>query len=135
MYKRQISPEEFAEAGFHNVEPIPEEYAGLAKGLSACDLSKHSNVPGEGFGNNNANRAHIESQVAILNEYSSEIVPQIFVYGPASGIGTHCYAQLDTLRGGLLSEAAGLAGSTTLEHTCTVAVENLEALYLANSNQ
>ena len=130
----EISPEEFAAAGFDNVEPIPEEYAGLARGLSACSFTVHSDLPGEGFGNNNANRKFVEEQISLLTRYSSDSLPDIYVYGPKNGIGTHCYAQIDTTRGGIVSEASGLDGSNSQDRTCEAAIENLEALYTANSS-
>lgn len=130
----EISPEEFAAAGFHNVEPIPEEYAGLARGLNACSFTKHSDLPGEGFGNNNANQNTVGEQVAFLEQYSSELLPEIFVYGPKNGIGTHCYAQIDTPRGGIVSEISGLDGYNDQDRTCQAAIENLEALYTASLN-
>ncbi|WP_293829541.1 DUF3558 family protein [uncultured Corynebacterium sp.] len=128
----EISPEEFAAAGFDNVEPIPEEYAGLARGLSACNFTKHSDLPGEGFGNNNASQKFVEEQTSILKQYSSDLLPDVFVYGPKNGIGTHCYAQIDTTRGGIVSEASGLDGYNSQDRTCEVAIENLDALFAAN---
>lgn len=128
----EISPEEFAAAGFHNVEPIPEEYAGLARGLSACNFTKHSDLPGEGFGNNNASQKLVKEQTSILKQYSSDLLPDVFVYGPKNGIGTHCYAQIDTTRGGIVSEASGLDGYNSQDRTCEVAIENLDALFAAN---
>ena len=129
----EISPEEFAAAGFENVEPIPEEYAGLARGLSACDVVKDDGITGAGFGNNNADREHIEAQTPLLPQYSSTELPQIFVYGPRDGGGAHCYAQLDTSRGGIVSEVAGLTGYDNQESNCAEAIHNLEALYAAHS--
>ena len=130
----EISPEEFAAAGFDDVEPIPEEYAGLARGLSACSFSKHGDLPGEGFGNNNANQQAVGEQISFLKQYSSDLLPDVFVYGPKTGIGTHCYAQIDTTRGGIVSEASGLDGHNRQDRTCEAAIQNLEALYTANSN-
>lgn len=130
----EITPEEFAAAGFDNVEPIPEEYAGLARGLSACSFSKHGDLPGEGFGNNNANQQAVGEQISFLKQYSSDLLPDVFVFGPKTGIGTHCYAQIDTTRGGIVSEASGLDGHNRQDRTCEAAIQNLEALYTANSN-
>ncbi|MCT1368697.1 DUF3558 domain-containing protein [Corynebacterium mucifaciens] len=129
----EISPEEFAAAGFDNVEPLPEEYAGLAKGLSVCDVIKNEGVPSEGFSNNNANRGLIQSETVLLDRYRSERVPEIFVFGPESGVGTSCYAQLDTKRGGIVSQVAGWDGYDNQDRTCGVAVRNLESLYLTHS--
>ena len=129
----EITAEEFAAAGFDNVEPMPEEYAGLARGLSACDVEKHDEVPGEGFGNNNASRVEIEAQTELLADYHSDLLPTLFVYGPRGDISTNCYAQVDTPQGGLVSQVSGVDGFQTAETTCRIAVENLEVLYQAHS--
>lgn len=130
----EISPEEFAAAGFENVEPFPEEYAGLAKGLKLCNFTAHSDLPAEGFAQNNAPRIEVERQVPLLSQYSSSVLPQIYVYGPNSGIGSHCYAQLDTARGGLVSLASGWGDASTDENICTIAIQNLEELYKATND-
>lgn len=129
----EITAEEFAAAGFDNVEPMPEEYAGLARGLSSCDVEKHDEVPGEGFGNNNASRVEIEAQTELLTSYRSELLPTLFVYGPRAGISTNCYAQVDTAQGGLVSEVSGIDGFHKQETTCKIAVENLEELFITHS--
>ncbi|MBA1837480.1 DUF3558 family protein [Corynebacterium sp. zg-913] len=129
----EISPEEFAAAGFENVEPIPEEYAGLARGIKVCDVSKHDDVPSEGFSNNNANQKIIESQTSLITNFRSERVPEIFVFGPKSGHSSSCYAQLDTPRGGIVSQVAGWDGVHSQERTCEIAVRNLEELLLTHS--
>ncbi|WCZ38434.1 DUF3558 family protein [Corynebacterium jeddahense] len=127
----EISPEEFAAAGFDNIEPMPEEYRGLARGLSVCDFSKHPEVPSEGFSNNNASRKEIEAQGSLYEKYRSDLLPSMFVYGPRSGTGTYCYAQVDTLRGGLVSQIAGFEGYQSQDVTCSLAIENLENLFRA----
>jgi len=129
----EISQEEFAAAGFHNVEPIPEEYAGLAKGLKLCHFSNNPQLPAEGFAQNNASRGEVEKQVTLLPGYESVLLPQIFVYGPVSDFGAHCYAQLDTVRGGLVSLASGWDEETSQDAICHAAVQNLEKLYRANA--
>lgn len=130
----EISREEFAAAGFDNVEPMPEEYRGLARGLNSCEVSVHPAIPSEGFGNNNANRKQVDSERGVFDQYKSEKVPGMFVYGPRSGIGTHCYAQLDTNRGGLVSEASGFEGKNSQDEVCRAAITNLESLYEASSH-
>ena len=124
----EISPEEFAAAGFHNVEPFPEEYAGLLKGRSTCEFVKHSKFPGEAFSNTDADKDHVREQ-ALLLPYTSELLPDLFVYGSGSELTSHCYAQIDTTRGGLVSEVAGLIDSGSEEASCAAAIENLESLY------
>lgn len=129
----EISPEEFAAAGFDNVEIFPEEYSGLLQGLKVCDVAKHNDVASEAFGNNNANRAYIKDQIPLLPQYKSSILPEIFVFGPKNGVGTHCYAQVDTVRGGLVSQVTGLGNQQSLERACEVAIRNLETIFLTHS--
>ncbi|MBC3179405.1 DUF3558 family protein [Corynebacterium lujinxingii] len=129
----EITAEEFAAAGFDNVEPMPEEYAGLARGLSSCSFTKHPQVPSEVFGNTNASKKDVEAEVDLLTEYGSQALPSLFVYGPRGGIGTGCYAQVDTGRGGLVSEVGGADGFHRQETTCQIAIENLENLHAAHS--
>ena len=128
----EITAEEFAAAGFDNVEPMPEEYAGLARGLSSCDVEKHDGVLSEGFGNSDASRTEIE-RLTEVHPRRSNIIPTLFVYSPESGQGNYCYAQVDTSRGGLVSEVAGSPLSNQETMLCDVAVSNLEALFTAFS--
>lgn len=129
----EISPEEFAAAGFHNVEVFPEEYSGLLKGLQVCDVSKHNDVVSEAFGNNNANRENIEEQIPLLSQYKSSEVPEIYVFGPRNGMGSHCCAQIDTVRGGLVSQVTGSENDHGQNRACEIAVRNLESIFEANS--
>ncbi|OEY23574.1 hypothetical protein A0K93_03325 [Corynebacterium sp. BCW_4722] len=129
----EISAAEFAAAGFENVEPMPEEMKGLNPGISACFFTKNPDVMVESLNNNNAGRSQLEAQGLILNEYHSEILPTMFVYGPKSGGRSACFAQVDTELGGLVSVAGG--ASDELEAFCHLAVENLESLYFSVSNK
>lgn len=125
----EISPAEFAAAGFENVEPIAEELKGLNPGISACFFTKHPEILTEALNNNNAARPQIEQQVVILDQYHSEMLPTMFVYGPKSGEGVDCFAQVDTKRGGLVAMVGGLSLYSDQSENCSVAIENLETLY------
>lgn len=126
----EISPEEFAAAGFENVEPLPDELRGLNKGLNACFFDKHPELMVESLNNNNANRELLEKNGLILEGYSSQVLPSLFVHRPKSQSGSDCYAQVDTLRGGLISAAGGGPGSNDQELSCQIAIQNLESLLL-----
>lgn len=127
----EISPAEFAAAGFENVEPIAEELRGLNPEITACFFSKHPETSTEALNNNNASRREIHSRGLILDQFKSEILPSLFVYGPKSGVGVSCYAQVDTTRGGLVSVVGGLAQYSDQSENCAIAIENLESLYLS----
>lgn len=124
----EISPEEFAAAGFDNVEPLPEEYAGLAKGLSVCTLTSHANVESELIGNNNSSFDELSERLQIRSEYKSNLVPSIFVYEPPGGQGLSCYAQVDTKRGGIVASSGTSYRHPSGPDICATAVENLEKL-------
>lgn len=125
----EISPEEFAAAGFENVEPIEEEYRGLNTGLNACFFDEHPEIAIESFINSNASQEVIGQQTEILADYSSEILPDLFVYHPEPNHGDDCYAQVDTKRGGFVSAAGGLSQQSDELANCRVAIENLERLF------
>ena len=128
----EISPEEFAAAGFHNVEPIPEEYAGLARGLSACEIHDSNGQFQVGFMNNNANKENIEEAGNLLS-YGSALLPTLYTHGPVSGTGTDCFAQVDTVQGGIIAAVPGFEGYDRQEDTCGEAIASLEALAAASS--
>ena len=124
----EISPEEFAAAGFENVEPIPEEYAGLARGIKACSFTAHPQVESELLGNNNAPRSILSERVKILTQYKSEVLPDIFVYKPPGDMDLSCYAQIDTMRGGIVTSAGIVEKHSSSPDVCAIAVSNLEML-------
>lgn len=125
----EISPEEFAAAGFDNVEPMPEEYRGLARGLSVCEAQDQNRVPVAAFMNNNANRNYVTGEVPLIDPNASRIVPSAFTYGSRDGGSPDCYAQVDTRRGALVVLVAGFPGYDTTLQTCDRAVSALESIY------
>lgn len=125
----EISPEEFAAAGFENVEPIPEEYAGLARGLSACEIRNAGDLPIADIASNTADRALIGAKADIFSEYTSHVLPTLFTYDFADPSSTSCFAQVDTVRGGLSIGVAGLPGRDTRRSTCGLAIQLMERLF------
>ncbi|MDK8878975.1 DUF3558 family protein [Corynebacterium sp. MSK008] len=122
----EISPEEFAAAGFDNVEPIPEEYAGLTRGLSACEVWEDGKFQ-VGFMNNNASRRSIE-EIGNLLGHKSDRLPMLYTHGSRSGAGPDCFAQVDTQRGGIIAAVPGFEGYDSQDDTCVKAIAALEAL-------
>ena len=129
----EISPEEFAAAGFDNVEPLPEEYAGLAKGLSACNATDRNLRSAIGFMSNNADRKRVEEQAMILT-YRSAYLTSLYTYGPRSGSGVDCFAQVDTVRGGLVAAAPGFEGYDSQGDLCARAIAALEAIAVSSAS-
>ncbi len=130
----EITPEEFAAAGFGEVKPIEEEFRGFIPGLNSCAFSRHDDALVENINNNDAGRPELEEMGLIIDGYRSATLPTLFVHHPKSGSASGCYAQVDTKRGGLVSTAGNLGPSNDQSRNCQVAIENLEALFLANSN-
>lgn len=125
----EITPEEFAAAGFDHVEPLPEEYAGLARASAACEVFDEEGFLVGTLLNNDANRAHIEKKFKVQGVTDS-LLPAVFTYQPSTDLGVGCFAQIDTLRGGLSVSVAGLRGFNTSEESCSTAVSMLESLQL-----
>ncbi|MBA5243314.1 DUF3558 family protein [Corynebacterium haemomassiliense] len=127
----EISPEEFAAAGFHNVEPIPEEYAGLTRGLSACEIKDERGRIELSLMNNNADRQYIEDSTGLIEIANSKSLPEAFAYGPRGGVGDDCYVQLDTHRGGIVVIAPGSLDQNLQEQNCVKAFQALEEIFSA----
>lgn len=125
----EITPEEFAAAGFGEIEYVDEELRGLERGLSTCYFSRHPELMVEAIGNNNASRTEIEAQGTVLSEFRSDRIPTLFVHGPTTGTDSACFAQVDTVRGGLVATAGGLQAKPDQDHYCRAAIENLELLF------
>lgn len=125
----EISPEEFAAAGFENVEPIAEEYRGLNPGVSACFFERETPLFGMSLSNSRANRTKIAEEREIPQSLKSGMLPSLFVYGTGITGDTDCFAQVDTLRGGVVASISSLPGSASFEEACSLAISNLEELF------
>ena len=127
----EISPEEFAAAGFDNVEPIPEEYAGLARGLSACEIKDEGGRIELSLMNNNADRQYIEDSTGLIEITNSKPLPEAFAYGPRGGVGDDCYVQVDTHRGGIVVISPGSLDQSQQAQNCVKAFQALEEIFSA----
>ena len=127
----EISPEEFAAAGFDNVEPIPEEYAGLARGLSACEIKNELGGIELSLMSNNANRQYIEDSTDLIEIEKSALIPDAFAYGPRVGEGDACYVQVDTHRGGIVAIAPGSLDQDHRDQNCVKSLQALERIFSA----
>lgn len=126
----EITKEEFAAAGFEDVEPLPEKYAAFARGMSACDSQNGDELFPPAFMSSNANRKVVAEQVELF-DYKSEVLPTLYTFGPLSGIGPSCYAQIDTVRGAITTIVAGIEGFGDRKQNCDRAINALESLYQA----
>ena len=124
----EISPEEFAAAGFHNVEPIPEEYAGLNPDINACFFETGMQHYALSIAATNASREIVEESRLVDSAIRSESLPSLFVYGTGLNNDVDCYAQIDTHRGGLSISVTRPPGLGSFEDSCNVAVSAFESL-------
>jgi len=127
----EITPAEFAAAGFERVEPLPDEYAGLARGLSYCEVFDADGVPRSDFTMTAVNRDVIQGQRTVVQGVTSGSLPSAFAYLPTGG-SSGCFAQVDTVRGGLSAGASSLPGDDNQVAACWVAMGMLDDLFAAN---
>lgn len=125
----EISPEEFAAAGFDNVEPIPEEYRNLNSEIKACFFDSEIKNYVMSLSSTNANRKIVESKRKIPARFRSQSLPPLFVYGTGLPDDSDCYAQVDTKRGGLTVSVTQPPGLGSFEESCNVAIASLESLF------
>lgn len=130
----EISAAEFAAAGFENVEPMPEEYTGLAHGMSVCHSWDLANGHSFTFMNTEANRATLESTPGgLLPESSSGILPSMYTYS-SSTTGEHgCAVQVDTERGGFVVIATQAGQTFATPNSCSAAAAAMENIYMSTS--
>lgn len=129
----EITAEEFAAAGFDNVEPMPEEYAGLARGLSSCDVEHATSGLTADLSNSVSNRETVKSKFGIETAYSSTLFPDAYVFSPRVGTSTGCFAQIDTLRGGIVVGTPGIEMMSSRDENCNVSLSLLEQLLSAHA--
>ena len=129
----EISAEEFAAAGMTGVEPLKSGNAAEngAKGCMANPV-----LPGT-FRTVIANPASQEvlskeENRRVSSDYDSA-VPGLFVHWIESDAGKSCFAQVDTVRGGMAMWVSISSRRKTNDDPCALATESLEALYQADN--
>ena len=129
----EITPEEFAAAGFEDVEPLPEKYAGISGGMKSCILNSDSGENSVTISNNISNRSVIEDAYGTEQKWQSMSLPEMYVFSPRIGASTGCFAQVDTVRGAVAMLAVGIGLSSSLESNCAKAQKALETLFTSHS--
>lgn len=126
----EITPEEYAAAGFDAISHDPEEDATVGRGLSYCVIEEtREDGVATSFSNNRADRELISQSFEILPAYTSEAVPEMFVFRPKHGGEGLCFTQIDTVRGGFGTQAGGSPQRVVNSEICEMAIENLERLF------
>lgn len=125
----EISAEEFAAAGMTGVEPLKDVNAADngAKGCTASPL-----LPGT-FRTVIANPAsqgalEAEENRRVSSDYDSG-VPGLYAHWVESDEGKFCFAQVDTVRGGLAMWVSISSRRRTNDGPCVLAAESLDALH------
>ena len=129
----EITKEEFAAAGFEEVEPLPEKYAGISGGMKSCILNSDSGKNSVTISNNISNRSVIEDTYGTEQKWQSMSLPEMYVFSPRIGASTGCFAQVDTVRGAVAMLAVGIGLSSSLESNCAKAQKALETLFTSHS--
>lgn len=126
----EITPEEYAAAGFPEV--IVKDEGRTFHGLSACEIPSSPEQLDRtiviDISNGNVNREMIKER-GLLSPYKSQVFPEIFTFAATDGASPACYAQVDTVRGGLGVNVGGLPGYVEHEEMCALAIETMEKLY------
>ena len=130
----EITKEEFAAAGFDEVELYPKEYSDISGGLKPCGLTFNSGEDSVTLSNNVSNRSVIEDAYGTEQEWQSMRLPEMYVFSPRMGTSTGCFAQVDTVRGAVTMMASGLEMTSSRESNCAKAQKTLENLFVAHSS-
>lgn len=130
----EISEEEFAAAGITGVEAYGSgEYA--ANGAIGCTLEAEMSGTSRMIIMNPANlqilQSDVHRDVVIRN---GSVVDGLYTHTVPSSGGRVCFAQVDTVRGGLTAEYSISSNLHRALDPCEKAVETLELLYLKPSN-
>ena len=126
----EITEQEFTEAGFDNKRGQTEPSA-ISQGMTSCYFGEiRTDGVVRGFSNGTLNRTVAEESDLLIQGYTSELLPEMYVVKPRRDNGASCFTQIDTLRGGFGTQATGPRGRITTEEACALAIADLEALYL-----
>lgn len=125
----EITEAEYAEAGFEGMTDLLDN---STADLAACGFDERDGnwEFASSFSNANLNRAMNAEAGLILEEYRSHLVPEIYVLEGTGGGG--CYAQIDTVRGGIGTNVGGTSKVTTMDERCRRAIAMLEDLYTSH---
>lgn len=125
----EITLEEYAAAGFE-LEDEGWPYNGLISCAIPSTNDQLARVITTSFDNGNTNREMIENQGLLLPQYTSDLIPELFAFAATNHDPDFCYAQIDTLRGGLGASAVGLADDVTQAEMCELSIHIVEQLFL-----
>lgn len=127
----EISEAEFAAAGITGVAPLN---GGRAHENGATGCTANPALPGT-FRTVIANPANEEvlrqDEIRHIVTPSSSDIPGVFTHWPDSETGRSCFAQVDTVRGGLAISVSINSRRKTDDDPCELASESLNELYVA----
>ena len=124
----EISAEEFAAIGFETDGLAREKSVGEIHG---CSITSSDSKPGmdQMVMGGSANIDDAARQSGLISTDVSEVIPNVYVYGPTGTKVDVCYAAVDTDRG-QISIATGAVESAFSQHErCSQSILSLEKLY------
>lgn len=125
----EISAEEYAAAGMTGVEALKDGSA-AENGAKGCMTSP--SLPGTFLTviANPANEQVLSAEEGrrVSSDYDS-VAPGLFVHWVESDAGKSCFAQVDTVRGGLAMWVSINSRRQTNDDPCALAVDSLDVLY------
>ena len=124
----EISPEEFARIGF---ETEGESKRSETKDINSCFLDKPGDTSGLSYVviGGSANLMMAVDQGAIVETGVSDVVPNVYSYGPIGVEADICYAAVDTTRGQFAAAVGGIENVYDHDELCNRSIEILEAFY------
>lgn len=126
----EITEEEFAAAGFEQMHYEARNGESLNEGISVCSFGGiDADRVAVGFSNGNLDKALADEGDLVLTDYSSELLPELYVVKPRSGRQSICYTQVDTVRGGFGSQVVDLSSQADQERVCERAISVFEQLF------
>ena len=122
-----ITAEEFAAAGWPRTEGKKDV---TPKGNIICPVQSGEKFLLTDFINGSVNRQVMEENGVIFEQYGSELLPEMYVFGPGDGI-SDCFTRIDTPRGAIGASAGG-ASTFDQETLCQIAITMTEDLFRAH---
>lgn len=120
----EITEAEYAEAGF---ERLPElDLIRSHNELSFCQVKSGSDVVTTGFSNGSLSEQMLRESGVVYDQYRSELIPEMIVFGPGHGREGDCYTQIDTVRGGLGASVGSSPNRMSQDEICSIAISMTE---------
>lgn len=132
----EITQEKFAAAGFEQMhyeardgELRMKAYAFVRSGARLFVRGIDADRVAVGFSNGTLDRSLADEGGLVITDFSSELLPELYVVKSRSGRQSICYTQVDTIRGGFGSQLVDLSAQADQERVCGRAISVFEQLF------